>query len=94
MTSKDLIDELHIILKKNKVSVSKTETKEIFDTVIDVIKSNLINGKTITISEFATIETKMRRCQDPQNTSSKMDRWVISFKTAFSLKKKLNEKRS
>ena len=94
MNSKDLIDELHIIFKKSKVSEKKADTKEIFDTVIDVIKSNLVAGKTISIQEFGVFESKPRSCQSPQDNKTKMIRWVLYFRTSLSLKKKFNEKKS
>ncbi|MFH1625941.1 MAG: integration host factor subunit alpha [Pseudomonadota bacterium] len=90
MTKADIVESVY-----EKVGISKKESAEIVEMVLDIIKDNLESGENVKISGFGNFsvrEKKPRRGRNPQ-TGDEMEisaRKVLSFKPSQVLRKALN----
>ena len=90
MTKADIIERVY-----EKIGISKKESVEIVETVLDIIKENLKNGEKVNISGFGNFsirEKRPRRGRNPQ-TGGEIEitaRKVLTFKPSQVLKRVLN----
>jgi len=90
MTKADIVERVY-----DTVGISKRESSEIVETVLEIIKTNLENGEDVKISGFGNFtvrEKRPRRGRNPQ-TGDEIEisaRRVLTFKPSQVLKKVLN----
>ncbi len=86
----------HIINSiRNHIEPSKTKSTELFESVLEIIKTNLGNGKDVLISgfgKFCVKEKDSRRGRNPQTGEDMIldERKVIVFKWSGKLRDKMN----
>jgi len=90
MTKANLIDALY-----EKVGLSKKESSHIVETIFELIRSSLENGRKVKISGFGNFNVRsknVRRGRNPQTGEEiKISaRSVLTFKASPVLKKALN----
>ncbi len=79
----------------DQVGLSKARSKQVVETLIEIIKKSLENGEDVLISGFGKFTVKdkaARKGRNPQ-TAEELQlraRRVVSFKLSGSLKKKIN----
>jgi len=84
---------------RNHIDPSKTKSIELFESVLEIIKSTLENREDVLISgfgKFYVLDKQKRKGRNPQ-TGEKMildGRKVIVFKCSGKLREKVNGKRS
>lgn len=87
MTRENLFQEFY---EHNKhLGIDKKKAKNIFDSMIDIISSNIVSGKTLKIREFGTFESRMETFRVPK-TQEKINRWKIVFNPSKLLKRRIN----
>ena len=92
MTRKEISKEVHQQLKELGLSTNYENSKDITDVVINTIISNIADGKTVAICELGTFQSNLRTVLDPRDVKITSQKWIISFSTSWSLKKRINEK--
>lgn len=90
MTKTDIVGRVY-----EKVGISKKESAEIVETVLDIIKENLKNGEKVKISGFGNFSVRKKRSRRGRNpqTGGEIEitaRKVLTFKPSQGLKKVLN----
>ncbi|HDI78260.1 MAG TPA: integration host factor subunit alpha [Desulfobacteraceae bacterium] len=91
LTKDKLINDVY-----NNVGLSKTRSRQLVDSLFEIIKSTLESGEDILISGFGKFQVKdkkERRGRNPQTTEDirLKARRVVVFKTSGVLRKKLNQ---
>jgi integration host factor subunit alpha len=90
VTKADIVD--HVF---EKVGFSKKEATEVVESIFDIVKRHLENGKKVKVSGFGTFvvhDKQPRRGRNPQTGDSIIirGRRVLGFKASPVLKKSLN----
>jgi integration host factor subunit alpha len=90
VTNADFVD--HVF---EKVGFSKKEATEVVESIFDIVKRHLENGKKVKVSGFGTFvvhDKQPRRGRNPQTGDSIIirGRRVLGFKASPVLKKSLN----
>ena len=90
-TKSTLIEEI-----SNTFDQNPSQSKEVLETLIEIIKSTLASGEDIMISgfgKFQVIEKTARKGRNPATGDAMMleKRRVVTFKCAGKLKDKINE---
>jgi len=93
LTKADLIDSIY-----NQVGLSKTKSIKLVESLLEIIKENLENGKDISISgfgKFCVKEKNERRGRNPHTREDLMldARRVVTFRCSAVLRDKINGKR-
>jgi len=88
----DLIDSTY-----NQVSLSKTKSAQVIDSLLEIIKSTLANGEDVLISgfgKFCVKEKGKRRGRNPHTGEDMMlgERRVVRFRCSGVLRGKVNGK--
>jgi len=91
LTKDKLINDVY-----NNVGLSKTKSRQLVDSLFEIIKRTLESGEDILISGFGKFQVKdkkERRGRNPQTTEDirLKARRVVVFKTSGVLRKKLNQ---
>lgn len=92
MEKSDIIDEVHTLLKKRKLVHRKDETKEMVDTVFNVLKHNIESGYTVNLYGFGQFESKPRVFNNVRDSGTTISRFVIKFTPSRVMKDRINEK--
>ena len=90
LTKKHLINSIH-----NHLSIPKSKSTALFESVLEIIKISLANGEDVLISGFGKFcinEKKERRGRNPQTGEGLMlePRRVVTFKCSPVLRDKIN----
>ena len=93
MDRHEITKEIHQQFKTMGVTKNYADSKAVVDVVLNTISSNIIQGKTINLYEFGTFESMLKRIPDIRQKGNIIQKWVITFKASFTIKKKLNEKK-
>ena len=90
LTKEHIINDIY-----NFVGLSKSKSRDVIETLFEIIKQTLEKGDDILISgfgKFTVKEKEERRGRNPQTTEALQlrARKVVLFKTSGSLRKKIN----
>ena len=91
MTKADLIEQLY----ESVESITKKQSGEYVETILDFLKESLIRGETVKISSFGNFvvhQKKERQGRNPQTGEPLVitGRRVVNFKASSVLKGKMN----
>jgi integration host factor subunit alpha len=80
---------------RNHIEPSKTKSTELFESVLELIKSTLKNGEDVLISgfgKFYVLDKKKRKGRNPQTGEDLTldQRRVVVFKCSGRLREKMN----
>jgi len=80
----------------NQVGLSKSKSRVVIESLLEIVKRTLESGEDILISGFGKFEVKeksARRGRNPQTTEDLQlrARRVVVFKTSGVLRKKINQ---
>lgn len=92
VTKKTLIDKIY-----NQVGLSKIQSKQVVEQLIDIIKETLENGEDLLISGFGKFIVRDKAERRGRNPHTAQDlqlraRRVVVFKTSSVLRDKMNNK--
>jgi len=92
MTKADLIENIY-----EKVGLSKEESSQIVELVLEILKETLERGEKVKISGFGNFVVRAKRARRGRNPQTGEEikitaRKVLSFKSSPILKKALNER--
>ena len=92
MTKADLIENIY-----EKVGLSKEESSQIVELVLEILKETLERGEKAKISGFGNFVVRAKRARRGRNPQTGEEikitaRKVLSFKSSPILKKALNER--
>jgi nucleoid DNA-binding protein len=91
MNRDELIKEYHETLKRQKLSVRRSDSKKYFDLLIDILSHNITSGRHVTISDFGTFSSKLRSFKSIMlKSDSSTEKWVIKFLPSRTIKNKIN----
>lgn len=90
LTKENIINDIY-----NQVGLSKTQSRAVFERLLELMKETLEKGENILISGFGKLEVKeksARRGRNPQTTEDLQlrARRVVVFKTSGVLRNKIN----
>ena len=90
MTKADLVESIF-----ERVEISKTESTEMVESVINILKRTLERGEKVKISGFGTFSVNQKRPRTGRNPQTGegitiSGRRVLTFKPSQVLKKNLN----
>jgi len=90
LTKENIINDIY-----NQVGLSKTQSRAVFERLLERMKESLEKGENILISGFGKLEVKeksARRGRNPQTTEDLQlrARRVVVFKTSGVLRNKIN----
>jgi integration host factor subunit alpha len=90
LTKEDLVDSI-----RNHPGLTKRQSNEVFESLLEIIKNTLENGEDILISgfgKFCVRDKNERRGRNPQTGDDMMlgSRRVVIFKCSGVLKNKIN----
>ena len=93
LTKAKLVDSTY-----NQVGLSRTKSKQVIDSLLEVIKRSLEDGEDVLISgfgKFCVKEKGKRRGRNPHTGEDLMldSRRVLTFKCSGALRDKINGKR-
>ncbi len=92
MTKADLIENIY-----EKVGLSKEESSQIVELVLEILKETLERGEKVKISGFGNFVVRAKRARRGRNPQTGEEikitaRKVLTFKSSPILKKVLNER--
>ena len=90
LTRAVIVESVH-----NQLGLSKKECAEMFETLLEIIKSTLASGEDVLISRFGKFEVKSkkeRRGRNPHTGENLMlvPRRVVKFRCSGKLRDKVN----
>jgi integration host factor subunit alpha len=90
LTKADIVEHVY-----EKVGFSKKETSEVVDSIFELIKEHLEQGKKVKVSGFGNFvvhEKRPRKGRNPQTgeTITIRGRRILGFKASPTLKKSMN----
>lgn len=94
MNKAELINQI-----SEKVGVSKKQSEDMLESMLDIITKSLQNGEEVTLTGFGTFSAKERSARggvNPQNPSERIQVPAVTvpkFKSGKSLKDALKEKK-
>ncbi len=79
-----------------RVGLSKKESAQIVEAVLDVVRSSLVNGEDVKLSGFGHFMVRQKHARRGRNPKTGGDitiapRTVVSFRASQLLKSRLNE---
>ena len=82
---------------QNELGLTKAKTSEVFETLLEIIKSTLESGEDILISDFGKYIVNEKNARKGRNPATGADmmlkpRRVVTFRCSASLRKKINHK--
>lgn len=91
LTKEKIADSLY-----HQVGISKSQSRDIIERLLDIIKQTLENGEDLLVSGFGKFivkEKSARRGRNPQTTKELRlrQRRVVVFKTSGVLRDKINQ---
>jgi len=80
---------------REQLDLSKSKSVELFDSILEIIKSTLENGEDVLVSgfgKFYVLDKKKRKGRNPQTGEDMIldGRKVIVFKCSGKLREKMN----
>ncbi|MBL7203532.1 MAG: integration host factor subunit alpha [Desulfobacteraceae bacterium] len=93
ITKSNIIDQLY-----NNCGFSKTNSTQVFETTLEIMKQTLESGKDILISGFGKFEVRDKNQRKGRNPATGNDlildaRRVVTFKCSGVLRERLNGKK-
>lgn len=93
LTKADIIDSLY-----NSTDLTKVQSSEVVDSLIEIMKRTLVNSEDILITAFGKFSVKgkrQRRGRNPQTGEDLMlgERRVVTFKCSKRLRDRVNGRR-
>lgn len=90
LTKEKIIDSIY-----DQVGLSKSQSRDVVESLLEIIKQTLEKGENLLISGFGKLEVKeksARRGRNPQTTEDLQlrARRVVVFKTSGVLRNKIN----
>ncbi|MEA2040864.1 MAG: integration host factor subunit alpha [Thermodesulfobacteriota bacterium] len=90
LTKENLITRVY-----DQIGLSKSQSRDVIESLLEIIKQSLENGEDILVSgfgKFAVKEKSARRGRNPQTTEELRlrERKVVVFKTSGVLRNRLN----
>ena len=81
----------------NQVGLSKTQSRRVVESLLDIMKHTLEKGKDLLLSGFGKFLVKDKAARRGRNPQTKEDlrlkaRRVVVFRTSGVLRKKINQK--
>ena len=92
LTRRNIIDSV-----RHKLKLTKSESVQIVESLLEIIKKNLANGEDLLITGFGKFrvrDKRKRKVRNPQTGEDMMmrSRRVVTFKCSGVLRDKINEK--
>jgi len=81
----------------NQVGLSKTQSRRVVESLLDIMKHTLERGEDLLLSGFGKFLVKNKAARRGRNPQTKLDlqlkaRKVVVFRTSGVLRKKINQK--
>lgn len=91
INKRDIIDEV-----SERAHISKKDSENAMNYIIDIIEKSLLEGKEVNITNFGTFTPKNRKKRDGTDPKSHaritiQEARTVSFKLARSFKEKINK---
>lgn len=91
ITRSDIAEKIY-----EEVGISRKDSGEILDSIIDEIKQELISGHDVKLSSFGTLLLRQKKSRVGRNPKTGIEadisaRTVISFKPSQNLRKAINK---
>ncbi len=88
-----------IIERVNELGFPKKKSKELIETILEIIKKSLENGEDVMVSGFGKFQVRDRAPRRGRNPITKDDmmltcRRVVTFKCSGKLKERVNKSES
>jgi len=92
LTKENLMDSIY-----NQVGLSKTQSRSVVESLLDIMKHTLERGEDLLLSGFGKFLVKDKAARRGRNPQTKKDlqlkaRRVVVFRTSGVLRKKINQK--
>jgi len=92
LTKENLTDRIY-----NQVGLSKTQSRSVVESLLDIMKHTLERGEDLLLSGFGKFLVKDKAARRGRNPQTKKDlhlkaRRVVVFRTSGVLRKKINQK--
>lgn len=92
MNKKEQVDRIHTELKRQGLSGNRKNSEEIYETVFNTLREEILKGKSVILYDFGTFHSVLRTFSNPQDVNKTVERFVLKFKPSAYVKKMLNEK--
>jgi len=84
-----------IIQIQNQINLTKPESRQLIEQLLEIMKTTLANGEDVLISGFGKFSVRNKRSRRGRNPYTKermilRERKVLVFKTSGVLKEKIN----
>jgi integration host factor subunit alpha len=84
-----------IIQIQNQINLTKPESRQLIEQLLEIMKTTLANGEDVLISGFGKFSVRNKRARRGRNPQTKermilRERKVLVFKTSGILKDKIN----
>jgi integration host factor subunit alpha len=84
-----------IIQIQNQINLTKPESRQLIEQLLEIMKTTLANGEDVLISGFGKFSVRNKRARRGRNPYTKermilRERKVLVFKTSGVLKEKIN----
>jgi integration host factor subunit alpha len=84
-----------IIQIQNQINLTKPESRQLIEQLLEIMKTTLANGEDVLISGFGKFSVRNKRARRGRNPQTKermilRERKVLVFKTSGVLKDKIN----
>jgi integration host factor subunit alpha len=84
-----------IIQIQNQINLTKPESRQLIEQLVEIMKTTLANGEDVLISGFGKFSVRNKRARRGRNPQTKermilRERKVLVFKTSGVLKHKIN----
>jgi integration host factor subunit alpha len=92
LTKEKIMDSIY-----NQVGLSKTQSRRVVESLLDIMKHTLERGEDLLLSGFGKFLVKNKAARRGRNPQTKKDlqlkaRRVVVFRTSGVLRKKINQK--
>ena len=92
LTKEKITDSIY-----NQVGLSKTQSRRVVESLLDITKHTLARGEDLLLSGFGKFLVKNKSARRGRNPQTKKDlqlkaRRVVVFRTSGVLRKKINDK--
>ena len=92
LTKEKITDSIY-----NQVGLSKTQSRRVVESLLDIMKHTLERGEDLLLSGFGKFLVKEKTARRGRNPQTKADlqlkaRRVVVFRTSGILRKKINQK--
>ncbi len=89
--------EKMIVKIQNQIDLTKPESRDLIDRLLEIMKSTLANGETVLISGFGKFSVRQKRARRGRNPKTKeslilKERKVLVFKASGRLRERMNRR--